>query len=236
MVALFMLATLLFFLGIDYLTNRARKKAEAAAPQAVPPARHADKFMVPRGYFFNPGHTWAELLPSGNVRVGIDDFLQKIVGSFDAIHVLKQHSHVDRGEPVMVVKQGERLLSVSAPLAGNVIAVNEQVLDHPEIIKNDPYTAGWILMIEPKDLEQDIRTLTIGAATAKWLKGEVSRFRDFIRSCTAGPEYARAGLTMADGGFPLEGALQHASEKDWHEFENRFLSARVDNIDHSVNQ
>ena len=222
MVAIFLIATAVVFLGMDYLVQRNRKRKTASVPSLQ---KTHERFVVPRGYFFNSGHAWAELLPSGSVRVGIDDFLQKITGSIDAIQILRQSAMVARGEPAVVLKQGNRRLLVAAPVSGNIVAINEQVLRNPSILRNDPYAAGWIIMMEPTELDRDLRTMTIGTATATWLRKEVSRFRDFISHAVAQPQFAHAGVTMADGGLPLGGALQHANDSSWQEFEQQFLAA-----------
>jgi glycine cleavage system H lipoate-binding protein len=220
MVALFMLATILLFLGIDYFVQRARKKQLAPATAAK---KLANRFVIPRGFFFSPNHSWVELLPSGDVRIGIDDFTQKILGTIDGVHIMQRNVTVAKGEPILVLKQGERVISVAAPVTGKIVEVNEDILEHPELLKSDPYITGWIAKVVPEKLNSELPMLRIADEASKWMRHEVSRFRDFINQHTQQFAFAHAGVTMADGGVPMEDVLEKADEKAWHAFEEEFL-------------
>ncbi|MFI5252603.1 MAG: glycine cleavage system protein H [Bacteroidota bacterium] len=221
MVAIFMLGTILLFLTIDYFVQRARKKqlSPAAESQSIIPNR----FLIPRGYFFSKGHSWVELLSSGSVRIGIDDFTQKILGSIDGVHIMTRNVSINRGEPILVLKQGDRVISVAAPVSGKIVEVNKNILEHPELIKKDPYITGWIARIEPENLNAELQLLKIAEDASQWLRGEVSRFRDFINHHTQQFAFAHAGVTMADGGIPMTEVLEHANDDAWQAFEQEFL-------------
>jgi glycine cleavage system H protein len=218
MVALFIIATFLFFIGIDYLIQRRQKSAEAIARARPLPER----FIIPRGYFFSPKHVWVEVLRTGSARVGIDDFVQKVVGAIDGIRAVPVNTNVKRGDPILTIVQNGRELTVTSPISGRVLEVNEQLLHAPELLRQDPYLAGWVARIEPENLGTELKTLNLAEEAANWLKQEVARFRDFITVRT--PQLA-TGTTMLDGGVPMIGALQGAEENVWRDFEQEFLMA-----------
>jgi glycine cleavage system H protein len=216
MVALFIIATFLFFLGIDYLIQRKRKPIEAVG-RASPPA---ERFVIPRGYFFSPKHAWVELLGTGYAHVGIDDFIQKVVGAIDGIRAVPENTVVRRGDPILTIVQNGRELTIPSPISGRVLEVNNLLMQSPELLRKDPYVAGWVARIEPESLGTELKTLNLAEEAANWLRQEVARFRDFITVRT--PQLA-TGVTMLDGGVPMVGVLQGAEENVWKDFEQEFL-------------
>ncbi len=218
MVALFIIATFLFFIGIDYLIQRRQKSAEVVPRARVLP----EQFVIPRGYFFSPKHVWVELLRTGSARVGIDDFVQKVVGALDGIRTVPVNTTIKRGDPILTIVQNGRALTVASPISGRVLEVNEQLLQKPELLRQDPYLGGWVARIEPENLATELKTLNLAEEAAHWLRQEVARFRDFITART--PQLA-TGTTLLDGGVPMIGALQGAEEAVWRDFEQEFLLA-----------
>ena len=217
MVALFVIATFLLFLTIDYFIQRKAKPVEAPV-RATP---HQERFMIPRGYFFSPKHVWLEILGSGNARVGIDDFIQKVIGSIDSVRLVPARVAVKRGDPILTIRQNGREISLTAPVSGKVLAVNDLLVKSPELLKQDPYLTGWIATIQPENLNSEVKALNVAEEAASWLRKEVARFRDFINVRT--PQLA-TGVTMLDGGLPILGALQGAEATVWKDFEREFLS------------
>jgi hypothetical protein len=114
---------------------------------------------------------------------------------------------------------------VTSPISGRLVEVNPELQKLPSLLNDDPYVNGWIGMVEPDDLASELKQLSVADETAKWLKREIARFRDFIRNHTPQPAYADAGVTMADGGVPITGVLKAADAETWTSFEKEFLTA-----------
>ena len=126
MVALFVLLTVILFLIIDLLIQKVNAKKETASANNVNGnTLSIEAFRVPQGYFFYPGHTWANIQPSGNVLVGMDDFVQKLVGSIEEIKTKKPGESIEQGEPMLQIRQGNRLLELIAPVNGFITEVND---------------------------------------------------------------------------------------------------------------
>jgi glycine cleavage system H lipoate-binding protein len=221
MVALFVVATILLCVGIELLRDRARQR------KAEPSAAHipADRFFLPKGFFVSKAHTWVELTFSGEARVGIDDFAQKVIGSIDRIEVAPLKKELNKGDTLLTVAHGNRVLSIPAPISGTVLTVNESLFDSPQILHQDPYVAGWVAVIVPKNISTELRLLAIADDAAKWLRKEVSRFRDFIKEQAQIGVPLPAGVTMLDGGAPLNGVLEQFNENTWNAFQKEFLKA-----------
>jgi glycine cleavage system H lipoate-binding protein len=219
MVALFVIATILLCVGIELLRDRAKKRSLAPAPAQI----SVDRFLLPKGYFMSKAHTWVELTFAGEARVGIDDFAQKVIGTIDRIDIAALGTELNKGETLMTVRHGNRTLSIAAPISGQVLTVNESLLASPDHLHQDPYIAGWVAVMVPKNISSDLHFLTIADDAATWLKKEVNRFRDFIKSQSQIGVPVPAGATMLDGGVPLNGVLEQFNENTWNAFQNEFL-------------
>jgi glycine cleavage system H lipoate-binding protein len=219
MVALFVIATILLCVGIELLRDRAkqRTKIPAAAQDS------ADQFLLPKGYFISKAHTWVELTFAGEARIGVDDFAQKVIGTIERIQVAPLGSEIKKGEPLMTVSHGNRKLSIPAPISGTVLTVNDSLLASPNRLHQDPYIAGWVAVVAPKNISSELHFLAIADEAAKWLRKEVSRFRDFIKIQSQIGVPAPAGVTMLDGGAPLNGVLEQFNENTWNAFQKEFL-------------
>ncbi len=227
MVALFVVATIIVFLVADYFVQRAAKRKAALSP--VPTLAQKPRFIIPKGYFFGKGHTWVELLPDGSTRVGLDDFVQKILGPVGEIALVSSGEYVKRGDKLFLVRQEGKEMAFRAPVSGRVIAFNEELKHSPEAVRREPYRAGWIAMIEPTDIATEIKQLSIGNDAALWLRDEIKRFRNFIteqvRALAPVGSPSLAGVTLMDGGIPVNDVMEHSPQEIWRNFENDFLAS-----------
>lgn len=225
MVALFVVATIIVFLVIDYFVQKAAKRRAALAPAARSFAK--PRFVIPKGYFFGKGHTWVELLPDGLTRVGLDDFVQKIVGPVSEVGRVPVDTVVKKGDRLFTIKQNGKEMWFHAPISGKVIAFNDDLTYSPGAVRKEPYKGGWVMLIEPTDLAAEIKQLSIGNEAALWLKEEIKRFRNFIstqkEALLAAGVPAQAGVTLLDGGTPVDDVMEHSPQETWRKFEADFL-------------
>ena len=144
---------------------------------SIGPTESKHEINVPAGVFISPSHTWISLGLNGIVRVGLDDFAQKILGPVEAIELPRKGQKVEKGKTLFTIKKGENRLSLPSPVTGTVLTVNSDLSDHMEYLQMKPYELGWICMVEPISLPQDLQALTIGADAVSWFKKEVDKFR-----------------------------------------------------------
>ncbi|HUI29429.1 MAG TPA: hypothetical protein VLX91_04360 [Candidatus Acidoferrales bacterium] len=231
MVAIFVVATIIVFLIIDYFVQRAEKHKVVQTSSATVKAR----FIIPKGYFFGRGHTWIEILSNSLARIGLDDFSQKIIGRIDEVAFIPTGKEVMKGDRLFAVQQGSNALWFRAPISGKVVSFNDELTHSPDVVRKKPYSDGWVAIIEPANLEKETKLLSMGEEAAQWLKEEIKRFRNFITAqgttnassglpALAATAAARTGATLLDGGIPVEGVMEHSSKETWQKFENDFLT------------
>ena len=208
MVAILVFLTFAGFILADYAMTRKRERLAAQSmvlaagvDDAPAPARLAGH-RLPGGVFVHGGHTWAFLQPSGEARVGIDQFAHGVIGRVDRIELPLPGAALRQGERAFTVVQGRKRIELVSPLDGIVAAVNQD----PDALKGDPYQAGWLLAIKPANLAHNLKKLRIAADAAAWLERETRRFAEFIALHSARP--AEVGVTMQDGGQVAAGALE----------------------------
>jgi len=105
---------------------------------------------VPEDRRYTDQHEWA-LMEDGGVRLGITDYAQEALGEVVFVGLPEVGRRVRAGETVAEIDSTKSVAEVYAPLDGVVIAVNEALADHPELVNSEPYGAGWFVILRPDD-------------------------------------------------------------------------------------
>ncbi len=87
-------------------------------------------------------HEWL-LLEGDVVTVGITDFAQQQLGDLVLVDLPEQGQEINLGEDVVVIESVKAASEVHAPLAGTVVEINEELIDKPELVNQDPTGVGW---------------------------------------------------------------------------------------------
>jgi len=218
MTVIFVIATILIFLGIDWIIQRSRKTSSVTAPtkQKIAPVYA----RTPEGIFFTPSHTWLNLFPSGKVRMGIDDFVARLM-DHPEITLLKQSGEtVHKGDPLLHCKENGHTLIVRSPIDGDVLDANLELVSHPEYLKNLLFSQGWAYTLKPQRFT-DLKQLLLGTETRIWMQSEYARLRDFF---AASQGSALVPAMLQDGGPPVSGAMKNMNDEEWKQFESDFLT------------
>ncbi len=234
MVAILVVSTIILFVAADLMVQWVRTRRVQPAPvrprapgvaDLLVPGLQPERFILPAGIFYSRGHTWANLLFSGQVKVGVDDFLQKILGRVDAVTLPPLGVKVKQGEPLVAIRQGGRTAMLPAPVDGVVCAVNSELEKAPGLLKRDPYTRGWLVALRPTNLAANLSRMSVGESALTWLKGELTRFREYLFVTLTIKRDALVGATAADGGILADGLLEHLDDETWAGFQAKFLRA-----------
>lgn len=99
-------------------------------------------------------HEWARLEEDGTVTVGISDHAQEALGDVVFVELPEVGSSLAAGDEAGVVESVKAASDIYAPVAGEVLAVNEQLEDEPETVNGDPYNDGWFFKLQPSDTSE----------------------------------------------------------------------------------
>ena len=98
-------------------------------------------------------HSWACMLPRG-VLVGADDLVQAALGPVERVDLPAIGQRVEQGDPLFVLRRGDRSLEVRAPITGTVLARNELLSERPGAVNEDPFREGWVVRLRADNVAE----------------------------------------------------------------------------------
>lgn len=111
---------------------------------------------LPGDLLYTEEHEWLRQEEDGSVTIGITDHAQVALGDLVYVELPDVGQEVDAGGEMAVVESVKAASDVYAPIAGEILEVNEDLADDPETINSDPYGDGWIVRVQPsEDLDED---------------------------------------------------------------------------------
>jgi hypothetical protein len=108
-----------------------------------------------------------------------------------------------------------REAAVLSPVSGAVLAVNYKAMEHPYIVREDPYNQGWLCILEPDKPKRNLRGLYFGKESFQWMEQEANRLMGLM-----GPEYQNLAAT---GGKPVADVYGKFPELGWNLLVQEFL-------------
>ena len=105
---------------------------------------------IPADLKYTSSHEWLKELPDGNVEIGISDHAQEALGDLVFVELPEVGRNLVAGETCAVVESVKAASDIFAPIAGTVMAVNEQLARTPELVNRDPYGGGWMMRVKPQ--------------------------------------------------------------------------------------
>jgi glycine cleavage system H protein len=103
---------------------------------------------VPADRRYARSHEWVRELGDGTLELGITDHAQGALGDLVFVEVPEVGRELAAGDACAVVESVKAASDVYTPVAGVVVAVNEQLTGSPELVNQDPYGAGWIMRLK----------------------------------------------------------------------------------------
>ncbi|WP_408958382.1 glycine cleavage system protein GcvH [Natrinema sp. 74] len=111
-------------------------------------------FDVPDDRRYLESHEWALETDDDTVRVGISDFAQDELGDVVFVELPDVGDDLSQEGEFGVVESIKAVSDLYAPVGGEVIAINDDLFDAPELVNDDPFGEGWMLEIEPDNLDE----------------------------------------------------------------------------------
>ena len=107
--------------------------------------------LIPENLKYTPEHEWVELLGDNRIRVGITDYAQDALGDVVFVQLPKLEASLTDHALMAEVESTKSVAEVYAPVAGTVSEVNQELANHPELINQEPYGAGWFCVLTVED-------------------------------------------------------------------------------------
>ncbi|WP_020063382.1 glycine cleavage system protein GcvH [Bacillus sp. 123MFChir2] len=114
---------------------------------------------IPKQLRYSEEHEWVQV--EGNqVIIGITDFAQHELGDIVFVELPEVGAAIEADEPFGSVESVKTVSELYAPVAGKVVAVNEDLNDKPELVNESPYEGAWMVKVELEDAGQVEKLLT----------------------------------------------------------------------------
>jgi glycine cleavage system H protein len=132
-------------------------------------------YNMPDELYYNQDHSWARV-DGTKVTVGMTDFFQQEASDIVFVDLPEEEDEVSQGEICGKIQSRKWIGNLVAPISGEIVEINEDLEDEPELINSDPYGKGWILVIEAgDDLESELENLIQGDALVSFLEEEIKK-------------------------------------------------------------
>lgn len=109
--------------------------------------------QIPDELRYTSDHEWA-LEEEELLVIGITDYAQDALGEIVYIELPGEGDEITKGDPFGAVESTKAVSDLYAPVSGDVVEVNEALLDSPETINEDPYGEGWMIKVRPYDPQE----------------------------------------------------------------------------------
>lgn len=130
-------------------------------------------YLLPDDLYYHKEHFWVRL--EGELAtVGVTDFFQKLAGEISYLELPSEGDEFSADEVVGSVETGKWVGKVFMPISGEIVEVNQEVLDEPSLANEDPYGRGWLFKVKPSDLTE-LDKLYKGEAARQWQEEEIKR-------------------------------------------------------------
>lgn len=114
---------------------------------------------IPENLYYTKEHEWLRV-EKDHAYVGITDFAQNELGEIVYVDIPTVGQTLTSGATFGSIEAVKTVSDLFLPAAGNVIEVNSQLNDHPELVNDDPYGQGWIIKITLTDPDEVKNLLT----------------------------------------------------------------------------
>jgi glycine cleavage system H protein len=108
---------------------------------------------LPEELLYSKEHLWIRV-EGDRAVIGISDYAQEILGAISAMELPDLGDELDQDDSFGTVEARKTVAELYAPVSGLVVEVNTEVVESPEIVNDDPYDGGWLLVIEMSDAEE----------------------------------------------------------------------------------
>ena len=103
--------------------------------------------MIPEDLKYTEAHEWVRVMAEGTAQVGITDFAQSQLGDVVFVQLPEVGQRIAAGAAVGEIESTKSVSDLFAPVSGEVVAINEALVDQPELVNSEPYAAGWIFEV-----------------------------------------------------------------------------------------
>jgi glycine cleavage system H protein len=131
--------------------------------------KEISELILPEDLRYANDHEWARV-EGDRVRVGIDDYAQDQLGDIVFVELPRVGDTFKKGQEFATVESVKAVVECYLPVSGEILAVNKELEESPQLMNESPYGDGWIVEVKPRDLSE-MDTLMTNTECLERLKG-----------------------------------------------------------------
>ncbi len=128
-------------------------------------------YEVPEGLYYSKDFEWVKV-EGDKIRMGVTDYAQKSLREIVYAELPSAGGEVKQGEPYGTVESVKAVSDLIAAITGTIEEVNDEVQSKPELLNEDPYQKGWLLVVKPANLQAELANLMDFNAAVEWHKAQ----------------------------------------------------------------
>lgn len=132
--------------------------------------KEINELNLPEDLRYAEDHEWVRL-EGENVRVGLDDYAQDQLGDIVFVELPQENQTFKKGEVFATVESVKAVCECYLPIGGQVVTVNTNLEESPELINKSPYQEGWMVVVKPSEASE-IDSLMTNEQCLRKLQGE----------------------------------------------------------------
>ena len=130
-----------------------------------------DGYEVPEGLYYSKEFAWIKV-EGDKVRMGITDYAQKQLREIVYAELPTAGSEVKQNEPYGTVESVKAVSDLVAAVSGTVEEVNAEAQSKPELLNEDPFNRGWLIIVKPANLQAELPSLMDFNQAVEWHKNQ----------------------------------------------------------------
>jgi len=130
-----------------------------------------DNYEVPEGLYYSKDFEWIKI-EGEKVRMGITDYAQKQLREIVYAELPEAGTEMKQNEPYGTVESVKAVSDLVAAISGTVEEVNAEAQSKPELLNEDPYVKGWLILVKPANLQAELANLMDFDKAVEWHKNQ----------------------------------------------------------------
>jgi len=128
-----------------------------------------NNYEIVEGLHYSKEYFWVHV-EDGKAKLGITDYAQKQLREIVFIEIPNPGETLIQNQPFGTVESVKAVSDLIAPLSGTIEQINEEAKNRPELLNEDPYGQGWLLIISPTNLDKELKELMGFEKAVEWHK------------------------------------------------------------------
>jgi glycine cleavage system H protein len=121
--------------------------------------KEIDELIIPDDVLYAEDHEWSRR-EGDEVRIGINDYAQDQLGDIVFVELPAIGDSFEKGDEFGTVESVKAVSELYMPIGGEIVAINEDLEESPELVNQEPYDGGWMILVKAHDIDEMVDLMT----------------------------------------------------------------------------